>query len=187
LQKFNQLGGWSMTVIWSHSLAVLLALATVGCASPDPKARTQSLGSSILGLDCKFWQTLPITVDGTANQITLPNPICVLQVLGGHVVWQLPDSGYRFDGSCVLFDSGQTTGVVVNRGRLADDRKCFVDVGAIADAQWVYSLVFETTTSPPRRWTCDPTIVNRDPAGFGVVVVVPLNKLDPTVTCSVTP
>ena len=159
---------------------VASAAALIGCATPR-QALAPQVGSPGSAATACGQSPVTVKVDVTTRTIDVPEPICAnTRGLDPTVEWALP-AGYEFEANppCVVVNSstlGAGSGPASTNGgtcRIVVSEAWYV----LWSLSWKYTLNFKSTGLGGQKWSCDPTIVNRDVGGF-----LPLVRIK----CSVT-
>ena len=141
------------------SIAGLLALGA--CASQQ--AGVMAGGAGAVPLSCPNSLQLTPTIDPKAQTIDLPSSVCVDAGLfsSGSIEWVLPP-GYMFANGAACVTYKAISGWAGSFQPTASGKSCKVALWSVTSAEWTYGLQFQTDGISTRKWTCDPTIVNRD-------------------------
>ena len=139
----------------------LMASMFAGCAT-ERKTTTSSLTTGCNGLvnvRVSNIRQSPASIDVD------PDPVCINFATGpAEIRWSFAQSGYQFGADAITFASGAP----IYRGTVLQGGSAFqivIDPNSVG-SPWKYSIKFQSTSTPPLTWTCDPTIVNRESAVF---------------------
>jgi len=134
---------------------VLAAAILAGCATAEKRDAITT------GTQCNGLAT--VTVSGiTASPPSLdldPDPVCINFNSGtAQIRWTFAQGGFVFPDNAITWSATPSyRGTVLQQGQAYQ-----VVIDPTGVSQWKYTIKVRSNTNPPRTWTCDPTIINRD-------------------------